>query len=311
MLIQARSFNNITILDDFTIRKSSKDKNKLLAEYRWLKDSYRFNCPKVYDYIDNDDYASYDIEYIHGKTLAQLYINEELSINEFRNIFEFIKNIIFVNREIGVLQVDLYKSIEVERMYVTKTIERLHSYGYNFHKQFVLNESLLPDLNTIIKDCNVDVDKEDLCYMHGDLCFSNIILSEEYYKTKNLTTSLYFIDPRGIDFHKDITALGDYKYEIGKLAHSVIGKYDLIKANKIEAIEQNTYNFKYNYIVSDYKQEIDKLFFEIFGDNEIWYNIMVNLFLSMIPLHSDNPKHQVTIFANALRLYKEKTIKFN
>lgn len=311
MLIRARSFNNITILNDFIIRKSSKDKIKLLAEYRWLKDSYGFNCPKVYDYIDNDEYASYDIEYIHGKTLSQLYINEELSINEFRNIFEFLKSAITVNREIGVLPGDSYRVSEVKRMYTTKTIERLRSYGYNFHKQFVLNESLLPDLNTIIKDCKVDVESGDLCYMHGDLCFSNIILSEEYYKTKNLTTSLYFIDPRGIDFHKDITALGDYKYEIGKLAHSVIGKYDLIKANKIEAIVQNTYNFKYNYIVSDYKQEIDKLFFEIFGDNEILYNIMVNLFLSMIPLHSDNPKHQVTIFANALRLYKEKTIKFN
>ncbi len=310
MLIKARSFNNITILDDFTIRKSSKDKIKLLAEYRWLKDSYGFNCPKVYDYIDNDEYASYDIEYIHGKTLAQLYINEELSIEEFKNIFEFLKGEIYVNKDCGVMLGDSYSISEIKKMYTTKTIERLRSCGYNFHKQFVLNGQLLPDLNVIIHNCKVDIDPTDLCYIHGDLCFSNIILSDEYYKTKNLATSLYFIDPRGIDYNKNITALGDYKYEIGKLAHSIIGKYDLIKANKIEAIEQSTYNFKYNYNVSDYKQEIDKLFFEIFGDNEVWYNIMINLFLSMIPLHSDNPKHQTTIFANALRLYKEKTIKF-
>jgi hypothetical protein len=46
------------------------------------------------------------------------------------------------------------------------------------------------------------------------------------------------------------------------------------------------------------------------GNKEVWYNIMIHLFLSMIPLHDDCPKHQDTMLANALRLYLEKVKLF-
>ncbi|TOH65212.1 hypothetical protein CGI75_24485, partial [Vibrio parahaemolyticus] len=35
------------------------------------------------------------------------------------------------------------------------------------------------------------------------------------------------------------------------------------------------------------------------------YAMQIELFLSMLPLHSDDPKRQKGLFANAFRLYKK------
>ena len=48
-------------------------------------------------------------------------------------------------------------------------------------------------------------------------------------------------------------------------------------------------------------EELDK-YFDKFFDFKIYYPIMINLFLSMIPLHSDNMMRQKAMLANALKL---------
>ena len=49
-------------------------------------------------------------------------------------------------------------------------------------------------------------------------------------------------------------------------------------------------------------EELDK-YFDKFFDFKMYYPIMINLFLSMIPLHSDNNLRQKAMLANALKLY--------
>lgn len=310
MFNNSRAYNTIVILDDFTIRKTSKICKKIEGEFEWLKNPGNFRCPKVSNFKKEEYSASYEIEYIHGKTLSQLYVNEELSIDEFVKIFEYLRKLIFDNLNKGVSEEDYFYLWHVKESYFQKTSERLHNYGFKFDKPLSLNQDQLPPLNELLKDIEVNVENEDLCFIHGDLCLSNIILSEDYYKTHDLENSLYFIDPRGCFPNDTISQIGDYKYEVGKLAHSIIGKYDIIKTNHVNATTFDGYNFMFDYNISDYKRTLDEKFFEIFGELEYMYNVMIHLFLSMVPLHYDNKQHQITFFANALRLYKEKQLKF-
>ena len=195
----------------------------------------------------------------------------------------------------------------LNQLYIEKTAERLTDYGFNLNWKYKLNDIELPSLKEIIGTCEVSIFNTDLSYVHGDLCFSNILIDDNF-DVNNIEDHLYFIDPRGMipNKSKEITSVGDYKYDIGKLAHSIIGNYDLIKANIIKADKVGERSFTLYDETTQYKNIVKDHFFEIAGKKEVWYNIMIHLFLSMIPLHDDNPKHQDTMLANALRLYLEK-----
>ena len=62
-------------------------------------------------------------------------------------------------------------------------------------------------------------DVEEFSIIHGDLCFANIMVDENY-------SFIKVIDPRGKFGNFDV--YGDFRYELAKLFHSVDGKYDFI-----------------------------------------------------------------------------------
>ena len=98
------------------------------------------------------------------------------------------------------------------------------------------------------------------------LCFSNILIDDNF-DVNNIEDHLYFIDPRGMipNKSKEITSVGDYKYDIGKLAHSIIGNYDLIKANIIKADKVGERSFTLYDETTQYKNIVKDHFFEIAG----------------------------------------------
>ena len=139
--------------------------------------------------------------------------------------------------------------------------------------------------------------------MHGDFCFSNTLYD---FKSQ----SVKVIDPRGLSADcKEITNYGDLRYDVAKLAHSIIGKYDFIMAGRFEYSESSKYDIKFNIYDNDNcriaKYFLDRMssLYNITADTI--YPIMINLFLSMLPLHNDNTIHQKALLANALRLYLE------
>ena len=114
------------------------------------------------------------------------------------------------------------------------------------------------------------------------------------------------IDPRGVDNKHNISIYGDWRYDVAKLAHSIVGKYDFIIANRFKYKENSSTDIEFE-IEYDNIYEIKELerYFETFFDFKMYYPIMINLFLSMIPLHSDNNLRQKAMLANALNLYIE------
>lgn len=74
--------------------------------------------------------------------------------------------------------------------------------------------------------------------------------------------------------------------------------------------EQSPYDVKLAFNVTDSikstQEKFKNLTFAGYSLDELnIYPIMIHLFLSMLPLHSDNSERQKAMLANALRLYVE------
>ena len=97
---------------------------------------------------------------------------------------------------------------------------------------------------------------------------------------------------------------------MGKLAHSIVGLYDLIIAGMFTYSEQSPYDVKLEFDVTgsikSTQEKFKNLTFAGYSLDELnVYPILIHLFLSMLPLHSDNTERQKAMLANALRLYVE------
>ena len=197
---------------------------------------------------------------------------------------------------------------KANRLYSEKTRLRLQTYAkensVDLDKEWRYNEIKVPSLNEIVKEMNslISVPSvEQQSIIHGDFGFSNILYD---FRTK----SIKVIDPRGIDVEGGQTIYGDIRYDIAKLAHSVIGMYDFIIAGYFVYEEKDHYDISFNVFSNPTIQKIQHFFvnnqFAGMSINEArTYPILVHLFLSMLPLHKDNPLRQKAMLANALRLY--------
>ena len=183
-------------------------------------------------------------------------------------------------------------------MYTEKTLSRL-SY-LNLDEKYTINGENVGSIRDIIIELDKYIDKD--CYkynsiMHGDLCFSNILYDSR-------SNHIKLIDPRGVDNKHNISIYGDWRYDVAKLAHSVVGKYDFIIANRFKYKENSPTDIEFDIEYDNLCkiEELDNYFDKIF-DFKMYYPIMINLFLSMIPLHSDNVMRQKAMLANALKLH--------
>ena len=170
----------------------------------------------------------------------------------------------------------------------------------NLDEKYTINGENVGSIRDIITELDKYIDKDSYKYnsiMHGDLCFSNILYDSR-------SNHIKLIDPRGVDNNKNISIYGDWRYDVAKLAHSVIGKYDFIIANRFKYKENSSTDIEFD-IEYDNLYKVEELdnYFDKFFDFKVYYPIMINLFLSMIPLHSDNNLRQKAMLANALKLY--------
>jgi hypothetical protein len=139
--------------------------------------------------------------------------------------------------------------------------------------------------------------------MHGDFCFSNILFGGR-------TRRVRLIDPRGTVDGISYSCGGDPRYDMAKLAHSALGFYDLVIADRCECRRIAELGFELEFDPPPGILRVANRFTDLralgikFGDPVI-VAIMVLLFLSMLPLHKDRPDRQWAFLANALRLYSE------
>lgn len=311
--VQARNFNHIKIdKNRGVLRKYSDDKEKFIGEILWylkLPTDLEYIRPRIYDYSTNYDLPYVEMEYYSYHTIHELFLFGDLSSNQWRDIF---KRILFICNDLKRYRVkddNIKKSLE--EMYYTKTIERfkkLKKQKDNFKNLFdnniTINGIKYKSLNEI---CNIlkkiipemlyDIDEFNI--IHGDLCFSNIMID-------NNLNFIKVIDPRGKFGKYDI--YGDYRYELAKLLHSIDGKYDYIIKDMFDIkVNLKTNNIKYDIMDNKMDFDLTNIFFEVFK-NRIGEDmkkielIEALLFLSMVPLHNESVKHQYAMLSTGIKI---------
>ncbi len=305
-----RSFNELTINPSF-IEKSSIKNHKIKAEANW------FDCLpamlKCYipQYLGHTESAegkfSYRLEYLHNTALNELYVFSEMPNSIWDNILTHCLNFIQdCNLEVappGAICQNLHQLFE------TKTSERLDEFkttkNFDLTDTWLFNNELSVTIEQMLieSEAYLPSESELPTLMHGDFCFSNILYD---FRANRIKT----IDPRGMTASNDITIYGDTRYDLAKLSHSILGMYDWIVAG-YHKTNVDWLKRKVNIIISGQVKHKDTqcTFIEMvsrrYGIAAVsLYAMQLQLFLSMLPLHSDDEYRQAGLFANVFRLYQ-------
>lgn len=303
-----RHFNQLRVADG-VLTKSSTDTWKMLAEADWFERAPAVVKPFLPNFIARKELqpAGYLLEYLHLAALNELYVFGRLPPRVWKKIFAACDTFLRAASQVPVPS-PLPQDFS-ELTYSKKTLSRLMQFsqqaGIGLDGQWTLNGRQTPSLRAMAQEAaHAVLSKPGVTsFIHGDFCFSNILFDFRAGRVK-------IVDPRGIDAQGKLTPFGDMRYEVGKLAHSVIGLYDFIIAGFFALeIEDNAVSFEIFAGRSDFTKSIflDTPFVGLKPVAWDCYPVMLLLFLSMLPLHVDNPLRQKALMANCLKLYLEWT----
>lgn len=315
-LTTQRAFNSLKI-DKNTVSKSSeKQPLKIFAEGSWFFNmplNLTLYTPALLELSKKDNISSYTIEYLYSLPLSDLMVFGNVSNGTWTSIFDSLENLLYKFSEYKPCKNEILNFINND-LYLSKTLTRLSDY-YNqslidhskqtfglvdFQHSYTLEEIAIDSAKYI-----TEANDSDISIVHGDLCFSNILFDSRSELVK-------CIDPRGLTIDNKLSIYGDKRYDHAKIYHSVIGKYDFIIANHYYLnIITHEYSeiFDLRIFTDDNFNHIEILYRETILKNSIYIEkeilaITIHLFLSMLPLHFDNPQRQKAFIANALRLYQ-------
>lgn len=313
-LTTERSFNELSIADG-CVRKSGMPLEKIRAEGNWftsIPSSLRIYTPQlIADFAECTGRPHYVLEYLPLPPLNEVFVHGRNPVFYWDRIFSLCGNFL------GACHASLPSSTDVRDIQTSanalteiKTWRRLDQYiatleRLTLNTPLVINGVPVPPLSRIVTDCLDKVKKIPLVpgILHGDLCLSNILFDSRSDRIK-------VIDPRGLDENGNITIVGDLRYDLAKLTHSIIGLYDHIIAGaySLNSSERDGVAYFDLEVHTDERiKQIQDIFLRrIFLGNLSPRSVMpltILLFLSMLPLHSDNSGRQTALFANALRLY--------
>ena len=138
-----------------------------------------------------------------------------------------------------------------------------------------------------------------LAVTHGDLCFSNILYSPA-------TQSLQLIDPRGAATVEELYS--DPLYDVAKLSHSMLGSYDFVVAGLYELVHGDDLRLSLALdpapdpaLQARFLPALERAGFRY----ELVRTCEASLFLSMLPLHRENPKRVVALAVRARDILDE------
>ncbi len=306
----ARHFNAMAIRGG-VVTKSSADCTKMEAEAAWFESAparVRVYLPQFLGRKRDRDGATtgYSLEYMPLLSLSDLLVFGRLPKKAWKEILRSCTQ--FLQDAARIPVPGEWSARQAEKLYLHKTIDRVEDYarasGISLEHGWSIDGMPVPDIRRIIahawdRIASASAGVESFC--HGDFCFSNILYDFRAQRIK-------VIDPRGLDGDGRSTSFGDARYDVAKLAHSAVGLYDLFVAGRYSVIARG-------HALELAVPEREALCLaDVLCDLELrgkpiaaWdaHPIMVLLFLSMLPLHADDPRRQLGLLANALRLFRE------
>lgn len=306
----ARFFNALEG-DEYTVTKRSSNKKKIKSEYEFyglLPEEMKMWFVMPFAYKEEDTYASYTMERYHMTDIAIRWIHNAINLEEFDDILKRLFHFV-TTRNTKAVSKNEYEEIE-KNLYIDKVKERMEdlkktSYYIKFN-HFISSGTSFVNIENIVEKYEMLYEKvkqknklkSEFVVGHGDLCFSNILYNKE-------TSMLKLIDPKGALKAEDLWT--NPYYDIAKLSHSICGRYDFFNSGlydiKIEADMKLTLSLEFNN--TEYV-ELFKGYLEKYGfDYTLVRLYEASLFLSMLPLHMDNPQKVFGFLLNAINILEE------
>lgn len=307
--IAGRNFNKFK-LDEFGVLTKESSYLKLKSEIMWLKEISRrrlgYLIPNYFGStvkkVDGNEVVSYKTEFVNGSTLTEYFNYYKIGQNNWAYIFDkLLRTLNELWKHKAPKDFDIKDCSRF--MYIDKTLERIKQWS----RQDVLEQDviyangeplagvykifpkLMPAFEKLVEDS-----RKFATIIHGDSCFSNIIFFPP-------SGTFKLLDPRG-NFKID-TIYGDCRYDIAKLRHNYHGLYDLITLNLFNMTERSCNDFEYHFYSNDMiSPDVFDRIIAAHGFNVDDIELIEGLlFISMIPLHSDNSNTQILYYITGLK----------
>jgi hypothetical protein len=315
--ISSRFFNSLTYNKTTnTISKRSPDADKLKLEGRFFDEAppkLKRYFPMVINSSEAGNLWELEMEYIGYPSLAEIFLYGQAGFNNWRRIIRSLCQVFDAFYSGPPLCVEdaswLYSHKTIQRQQAlenllerepTHPLQRIYDCPYNVNG---ISHPPLRDAFLAIVEQLTRIEKDRPLFIgHGDLCFNNILADP-------LFGSLKLIDPKAA-MHLPTGKCGliDPLYDLAKLNHSFCGLYDCV-VNGLYRLDQDSescFTFliykpvNFRTIVSMFQ---DMLLLERV-DEAICTLATANLFLSMLPLHSEDPDRMVALsFIGSSLLY--------
>ena len=307
----SRSFNSLTFIENTgCLQKSSTNLDKIANEvnfYQKLPEEFVMHFPRLHsaNLID----GQYSIEYWPIKSLSEYIVFWNLSSTKLLEAGEkIVARLDLYSHSSGIEHSEKIHSKELYLFYSQKflhsldVLKSLHGsilgkshIQINGQSFFGIPNLLVDFLNQLERFCDFPIPG----FLHGDLCFSNVLYSPEEGLMK-------FIDPRG-SFMK-FTNFGDIRYDIAKIFQGLGGYYDFIKAGfySISQIGESHWEFKI-FADKEFVKSIpcmeDVILKRFTGLDvaDIYQLVALNL-ISLLPIHSDNESDQLAFILISIML---------
>jgi len=310
-LLQKREFNELSIDRTVsTITKRSRMKDKFFAEINYMRllpNDLAVLFPRVVDYSLNWDDLSITLEYYGYATLAEMFIYENMDPGVwhriFSHLFKILTTVFTKYRQPLEAEaiLDMYLHKPSKRMAEMKGSAELLALR-NATGPITINGRSCPSMAMIWPRVEQEVRQLSVgcegAVVHGDLCFSNILYDVRSQICK-------FVDPRGSFGKRGI--IGDLRYDVAKLYHSVLGLYDFITNDLFDLSVRGT-DVSMNIRTRPQHRQIldafERVFFPTFDRREILL-LTALIFASIPALHYDKPQRQIAMYAKSLEMFAE------
>lgn len=302
----ARAFNSLKV-ESGVVTKRSDMPNKMAAESHWFQNipsELKRHTPNFLGELSaGQRVEGYRIEYQCISSLNELFVFGDLPVFVWDKILKACGHFVSLCSTFEATEsTQSFKTFLLE-----KTDKRLAEFsndtGIALDEPWTLNGVNMPSIKHIHETSARHIPNTEVhTVVHGDFCFSNILYDFR-------SQSIKVIDPRGMNNEGLLSIHGFAHYDIAKLAHSIIGKYDFIIAGYFDlSRDGNALAFEVYQTDKDsfIRERFETLCEQQFGLNANQLLAMqVQLFLSMLPLHADKPERQLALLANAMKLYAE------
>jgi hypothetical protein len=311
-ILEARSFNKIEI-DDFrgTIKKTSTNTKKLVMEieyYKNLPPELKVFFPRMLDSFVLPGEAFQVLEYYSYPTLSEIYCYEDVSMFVWNRILAKLSRITFEEFSSKNQQANESHPTLAE-VFIEKTEMRnaeLLKQGSQLSRllqapELIINGARYKGVDEVLGQAKRVIESltNQTSIIHGDFCLSNILCDPD-------SNNIKLIDPRG--GFSDSSCFGPQLYDVAKLGHSLIGRYDLIVADKftlnLNNLENSEIGLEIHENLSHY--EIEKEYLNTYLNGHVAKPIsrlLSGLILLSIPVfHIDKLDRAIAMLLQGIKL---------